>query len=474
MTDEIGTQSFSFRALLLLLLLGAITALNQSYANTGGERPADHPGSDSAAVTKHLNTLLSYSPEAWHSSLSWLKQRNKTDVVAPLIYTLRYSRNNQQAIIDTLKVITGADDVAGGWFNWMLWQQAHPAIKPYDGFVEFQAKLFRRLSPDFRFFVYPGVAHEIRMEEVVWGGVPKDGIPALYDPALITADQADYLNDDDLVFGININGDIRAYPYRIMDWHEMFNDVIGGVPVALAYCTLCGSGILYDTRIPGESKPMIFGSSGLLYRSNKLMYDAKTHSLWNQFTGRPVVGELTGSGVQLKVLPLVTTTWKAWREQHPNTKVLSDNTGHQRDYSPGKAYQEYFSSPYLMFPALAESDKLQKKDRVFGLRMSGADKAWPLSRFAGGQVINDRIGVIKIVLVGNAESRTVRAYRAGNHTFVKGDEQLTQLQSGDGEVWHISENQLRNRHGETLSRLPGHLAYWFAWSGYLGDEQLSQ
>ena len=117
-------------------------------------------------------------------------------------------------------------------------------------------------------------------------------------------------DDDELVFGVEINGDARAYPLRILDWHEMFNDVVGGVPVALAYCTLCGSGILCETLLPPRSERLIFGSSGFLYRSNKLMYDHQTHSLWDQVTGRPIVGPLTGSGIELKVRPVAITSWR--------------------------------------------------------------------------------------------------------------------------------------------------------------------
>jgi hypothetical protein len=111
----------------------------------------------------------------------------------------------------------------------------------------------------------------------------------------------------------------------------MANDVVGGIPVALVYCMLCGSGILYTTaRENGER--WLFGSSGLLYRSSKLMYDQATHSLWNQFSGRPVVGPLTDSGIRLEVLPVAITSWAEWREQHPQTLVLSLETGHERDY----------------------------------------------------------------------------------------------------------------------------------------------
>ncbi len=295
----------------------------------------------------------------------------------------------------------------------------------------------------------------------------KDGIPALNRPELIDAAGAGYLDGAEPVFGVAINGEARAYPYRIMDWHEMLNDVVGGVPISLAYCTLCGAGILYDTRVTGRAAPFEFGSSGLLYRSNKLMYDQQTGSLWNQFTGRPVVGPLTGSGITLTVLPLVTSTWKDWRAAHPDTRVLARRTGYRRDYSPGAAYGEYFASPSLMFPALSGDARLAPKDEVFGLRVTGAARAWPLSAFAGGRVINDRLGAIPLVLIGDAATRTVRAYRSRGQPFeVSGNDPAIII--SEGQPWRVTETVLLGPDGQKLSRLPGHLAYWFAWSGYHG------
>ena len=153
----------------------------------------------------------------------------------------------------------------------------------------------------------------------------------------------------DLVIGVEINGDVRAYPRRIIDWHEMVNDTVGGVPVSLAYCTLCGSAILYDGRHDGEVYR--FGTSGLLYRSNKLMYDRNTRSLWEQYTGEPAWGSLVGSGIRLETLPVVHTTWKAWLADHPDTKVLDIDTGFDRDYGPGVAYRDYWANSALIFPA---------------------------------------------------------------------------------------------------------------------------
>ena len=156
-----------------------------------------------------------------------------------------------------------------------------------------------------------------------------------------------------------------------MDWHEMANDVIGGKSISLAYCTLCGSAILYAGDHPQapEGKPFTFGSSGLLYRSNKLMYDRATDSLWNHMEGKPVAGPLAASGIQLKTLPVVQTTWQRWRKRHPDTKVLSLDTGYERDYSPGAAYGRYFRTQKLMFPNMAAKSMQRPKTPVFVLRL---------------------------------------------------------------------------------------------------------
>jgi hypothetical protein len=241
--------------------------------------------------------------------------------------------------------------------------------------------------------------------------------------------------------------------------------VVGGAPVTLAYCTLCGSGILYDARVPGYDEPFVFGSSGFLYRSNKLMYDQATHSLWNQFTGRPVVGPFTGSGIELAVLPVTIATWRDWLAQHPDTKVLSLETGYQRDYTPGQPYGDYFASDELMFPMLVADERLAPKDYVFALRADGRQQAWSLDEFSGGRVINAEVGDLPVVLIGDAATRTVRAYRSGGREFVAGSDPTTLV--ADGQTWRVQEETLVAPDGARLERLPGHIAYWFAWQGFV-------
>ena len=412
---------------------------------------------------------LSGNARERREAVEWLLENGDRGSVAVLIQLLRWLPDDEDAIVARLKHLTGADP-GSRWFDWMVWQQAHPEVTPYLGYAGFLSDLLASVDPRFRRFLHADVPHEIRIEEIAWGGVVVDGIPALDNPRLVAASDATYLNDDDPVFGVDINGDSRAYPLRIANWHEMVNDVVGGVPVSLAYCTLCGAGILFDGRVAGREHPFTFGSSGLLYRSNKLMYDRQTDSLWNQFTGRPVVGPLTGSNIELRVLPVALTSWAQWRARHPVTRVLALETGFQRDYRPGVAYHDYFSSPELMFPALIKDKRLAQKDLIFGVRVPGGVKAWPLADFADGAVINDHVGFVDVVLIGDPQGRGARAYRADGHRFAVGASP-DELVTGE-ERWRISEENLIGPDGRTLPRLPGHVAYWFAWAGYFENATL--
>lgn len=433
---------------------------------------ADHApgGSDPEAADRALQLIVGDRTDQL-DALDWFRRRGRPDAIAAILDAARFVDRERAAYYRVAADLAGEQDF-GTWNRWMLWQEAHSEIPSLPGYDRFKTEAMALIDPEFRRFLGPGVKHEIRLEEIAWGGVAKDGIPALINPTFVPATAVVWLTEGELVFGVAVNDDVRAYPFRIMDWHEMADDVVGGVPVALAYCTLCGAGILFDTRVPGREKPFTFGSSGFLYRSNKLMYDHETQSLWNQFTGRPVVGPLTGSGIQLKILPVAITSWGEWRSRHPETKVLSLETGYQRPYVPGLPYGEYFANPELMFPAVVRDHRLQPKDHVFGIRTEEGAKAWPIAAFEDRTVINDAVGSIDIVLIGDTATRTVRAYEAQGRDFVPGAD--TESLASGGDAWRITEDGLIGPAGETLPRLPGHVAYWFAWAGYLPEAELYQ
>lgn len=413
-------------------------------------------------------TILSARPAERAQALAAITARSDPDMLATLLLAMRHGPGPDLDL--AAAALTGARD-RKGWFDWMVFQEGRPDIVPHPSYAPLKLALLASIDPAFlRFFKSQPIGRErmrIRLEEITWGGVRVDGIPSLDRPQRIAAADADYLEPDDLVFGISIDGDARAYPLRIMGWHEMFNEVIGGVPVALAYCTLCGAGILFETKLAGRDEPFTFGSSGLLYRSNKLMFDRQTESLWNQFTGQPVVGPLADSGIALKQRPVVITGWQQWRAGNPETTVLSLATGHRRDYGAGVVYRDYFASPDLMFPAIVDQGRLAQKDFVFGVRVPLGAKAWPMAAFAGGRVINDRVGTTALAVIGDAQTRTVRAYDRGDFTFTAAGEGL---RDEAGRAWRLTEEALQGPAGGRRPRVAGHIAYWFAWNSYLGLE----
>ena len=218
-----------------------------------------------------------------------------------------------------------------------------------------------------------------------------------------------------------------------------------------------------------RGRTFVFGSSGFLFRSNKLMYDQQTLSLWNHMRGEPVVGPLADSGIRLPVRPVVTTTWREWLRAHPDTLVLDLDTGHTRDYTPGRPYGRYYESPDTMFPVSPRDGRLAPKDFVFVLRLPNAAKVYPVAAFASEALVHDRVADVDVLVLGQAPTRTVRAYRRDGLRFRAGPDGGT-LVDGHGQAWTVEEAGLVNRAtGRRLLRLPGHLAYWFGWFAFHPD-----
>ncbi len=353
---------------------------------------------------------------------------------------------------------------------WWKWVWNNPELR-HPGYATFKSKLYGLLDAKFAGYFDPSRATDIRLDEVVWGGVVQDGIPPLRSPKMISATQAGYLEDDNVIFGLAIDGDVRAYPKRILAWHEMFVDVVGGMPVAGVYCTLCGSMILYKTT-HGDTTHAL-GTSGFLYRSNKLMYDQATQSLWNTMWGRPVIGPLSGKGIELERLSIVTSTWGEWRRRHPDTQVLSLETGHTRDYSEGNAYREYFATDDLMFPVPVVDERLANKAEVLGLVFAEApDEALAISAefLAEHPLHYDTLGDVQFTVLTDASGAN-RVYRSGDVKFVSYDRDRSATDVA-GVVWTLREAALTAADGRTLARLPAHRAFWFGWYSAYANTRL--
>ncbi|GJL77240.1 MAG: hypothetical protein NPINA01_02290 [Nitrospinaceae bacterium] len=245
--------------------------------------------------------------------------------------------------------------------------------------------------------------HSIPVDEIFSGGPQKDGIPSIDRPVFVTINQADgFLKNEDRILGLSRNGVAKAYPIKILNWHEIVNDKIGKQAVVVTFCPLCGTGMVFDAEVAGQE--LTFGVSGLLYQSDMLLYDRKTESLWSQIKTEAVTGPMTGT--RLKLLSSTQTTWEQWKKKHPKTLVLSENTGYHRDYDRDP-YMGYYTSSRLMFGVKNRNRDFHPKERVIGVDLGGTVKAYPFSELAKAkQPVVDKLNGAPVEVVFDKKSQT--------------------------------------------------------------------
>jgi Protein of unknown function (DUF3179) len=267
--------------------------------------------------------------------------------------------------------------------------------------------------------------------EIVPGGPPRDGIPAIDHPQFVKPSEVDFLRDEDCVLSVKIDNETRAYPLPILAWHEIVNDQIGNYAIAVTYCPLAGTGIVFDRQVKGRK--LSFGVSGLLYQSDLVMYDRQTESLWPQIGMKAVSG--AQAGAELRRIPSEHITWRAWREANPDGKVLSTKTGYGRDYGD-HAYVAYEHSGETMFPVRWSRPELSKKSWVIGVIVNGQAKAYALDDLKKKRV-QDNVGDQQIEVA---------------YDSVRGSADVINKQDGQP--------------------IPFTMAYWFAWQAFYPKTEL--
>ncbi|MEO7335530.1 MAG: DUF3179 domain-containing protein [Caldimonas sp.] len=454
------------------LALGCAT--NPAVAQQPGDKPAQSMGVAPNPDPLPLGVFTAILSDDEPAALAALEriERNWHESSAAMLIEIVHFVPGRRALGRVIRLIEQASSrpFEGGldaWYEW-LWSTER-AVHP--GYAEFKALLYAPIDARFREYFDGHPKSSIRLDEIRWGGVRRDGIPPLKNPKMIAASEASWLQADHIVFGVAVDGDVRAYPRRILAWHEMFKDRIGGRELAGVYCTLCGALVLYDVTAGGVQHEL--GTSGFLYRSNKLMYDHATKSMWSTLTGTPVVGPLVGKGIELRQLYVVTTTWKEWRGRHPNTQVLALDTGHQRDYREGAAYRDYFATDRLMFNVPKQDDRLPNKAEVLALRqpqVPGEALAISADFLATRPVDHTSIGNQNMVVLTDASGAN-RVYESRAVTFASWD-QAAAVRDSRGNVWQVDEARLAGPNGVTLKRMPAHRAFWFGWHAAFPDTRL--
>ena len=252
-----------------------------------------------------------------------------------------------------------------------------------------------------------GTRHSVPLDEIIGGGPPKDGIPSIDDPKYQTVGEVrEWLNDDEPGIAISMGGVNRFYPYQILVWHEIVNDVVNGQRIMVTYCPLCLSGVVYDPVVDGER--VEFGTSGKLWNSNLVMYDRKTDSYWSQVLGEAILGERTGD--TLEILESDITRFGAWREKFPSGQVLSRDTGALRQYGVDP-YGNYYSTEGLLFSRVNNTDdRLPGKDFVMGVVIDGQAKAYATEAVKAAGALRDEFAGKKIIVEYDPELDVVRLF----------------------------------------------------------------
>jgi len=257
---------------------------------------------------------------------------------------------------------------------------------------------------------------KVEFQHMYQGCPERDCIPSIDDPEYVGVDEAaEFLHEDELVIAMNHNGDKRAWPIRILDFHEIVNDTIGGDPVAVTWCPLCGSGLAFRREVGGDV--VEFGVSGLLHDSDLVMYDRKTNSLWQQITGEAVMGPAMGETLQ--EVPATITEWATWKSAHPETRVMSPpDSG--RDYDQSRHYAAYEKSDRLMFPAAQRDFSIHPKTVVHGFTIDGQHLAVTEKTLDDSEKIEIRFGDRAIVITRNSDGSVTAVDNSGDeHTAVR-------------------------------------------------------
>lgn len=322
----------------------------------------------------------------------------------------------------------------------------------------------------------------IPINDVFNGGPGKDGIPSIDNPNFSTVREMDatgLMQDSDLVVGIKVGNEIRAYPHFILDWHEIVNDEIANLPIAVTYCPLTGTAVGWHRRLGGTVTT--FGVSGLLYNTNLMPYDRNSDSVWSQMLLKSVNGSFIST--EALTYPLLELTWGEWKVMFPNSRVLNTNTGFNRSYGR-YPYGDYrTNNDLLLFPVTHPDDRLPRKERGLGVNINEEARFYRFTLFEGQEVktINENFGGEDIVVVGSQSRNFIVAYNREIEPGVLLDFEPVQqagevvMRDNNGDRWTIFGEALEGPYADqTLDPVVSYIGMWFAWATFHPGIEIAQ
>jgi len=314
----------------------------------------------------------------------------------------------------------------------------------------------------------------IDLDLLYYGGVVKDGIPSIDKPIYVSASEGDYIRDDELVVGMLTPDGPRAIPHKVLDWHEIVNDMWGNIPVSVIYCPLTGTATAWSRMIQGTENT--FGISGLIHQNNIVPYDRESDSHWSQMRGQCIEGRFRGKTPEH--FQLVETHWGEWKALYPDTEVLSDNTGFSRNYDFYPYFDYRTNGIKISFPITHEDSRLPRKDRVIGVSFGTPEpktkaKVYPLAVFGDSvHVIQEKVITKNIVVVGSEFRNFAVCYESRLNGELLDFQPIQDAGPIVMKDQHNNQYDLFGRcvsgpsQGERLTSTYSFIGYFFAWADF--------
>lgn len=480
---------------------GAESSVESSVVQASATEPlGDSPSSTAAAsaippdVAERMATPSGYVPLVKTvgertAAIEVFHQAGDRSIIPGVLEIINFI-NSRRAIpltraeVSMLRDLTGQFIPVNDWESWIEWWWANPEREDHVGYRPLKSFLFTRISPAYSRLLDPDGALLVDPTEIILRpGRPVGAFPSMSDPFTITrdSDDIDFMNRSDLIAGLEIDGERRCYPLRMLRYHDVVNDTLGGKRIVLAFNSMTGTAFAHEV-VSDSEEPVAFEGAGLLYRADMLMYDRGTSSLWSTRTGKPISGPMAEGDPPVRLEPLAVTqaSWRTWSLRWPDTTVLSPNTGYKQVYLRTEMPVAYDDSPEVGIPLRHHDPRLDPKERVLGIAIGGDAIAYPYSELGRYEFVYDNVGGERIFIrcPGFRRRDEFRVYRAGDRTFRLGSSSLHLSEIETGDVWRITESALEfgpeHNVGLRVERIPAEVTLWYAWKQAHPDTRIYQ
>ncbi|MBV6632520.1 MAG: DUF3179 domain-containing protein [Alphaproteobacteria bacterium] len=415
------------------------------------------------AIGLRLVSVALDEPVLAAESLRQIDLRGEIALVPPLIHAMQFSRLPEAEIARVLRRLTN-ENLGRTWFQWAQWLEANPELILSPSLAAAVTTMWSSVDGKYRAVLPAERAATVSKASIFWDGSRVDAIPSQNTPRAVPPNEAFGYEPNDLVIGVTVNGQHRAYSHAQLLLNPIINDELGGHAITVAFEPYCGFPVAFDRGLAGQPAIGPMEWSGLVYRSSRLLYDpSNDHRLWDTCTGRAI----TKWAATLRQAPATVTSWSAWRGAYKTTTAMSTGNAPKASRESLEAQDEYIGSGGLIYPVHLNHPELPAKERMLLLQMGEEDHAIRLGDFKNRSVINHRFnGQGVVIVVENPINCTIRVYERPEGQLFGPSEFVDRVYGSGGGVWRATEEALIGPDGERLARIPGRGLFWFTVDGF--------